>query len=72
MGDLMLWQELAVAVIVGLAVAWLVRHMRGILSVPQSSAGASCHGCDNCGEAEEVAPAPRPGSVARLGPGTIH
>ena len=55
MGDVMLWQELAVAVIVGLAVVSLVRHLRGMLSVPRSDAGPSCHGCDDCGEAEEAA-----------------
>ena len=53
----MFWQELAVAVIVGLSVVWLVRHMRSILVVPSrpgSDAGASCHGCDDCGEEAEV------------------
>ncbi|MCY4658865.1 MAG: hypothetical protein OXF93_03505 [Acidobacteria bacterium] len=69
----MLWQELAVAVIVGFSVVWLVRHMRSILVVPSrpgSDAGASCHGCDDCGEESGAAPAPRP--LAGPGPGTVH
>ena len=68
----MLWQELAVAVIVGFSVVWLVRHMRSILVVPSrpgSGAGASCHGCDDCGEDAEASP-PRP--LAGPGPGTVH
>ena len=72
MGDVMLWQELAVAVIVGLAVVSLVRHLRGMLAVPRSDAGPSCHGCDDCGEAEEAARELQPGPLVRPGPGTIH
>ena len=75
----MLWQELAVAVIVGLSVVWLVRHMRSILVVPSrpgSGAGASCHGCDDCGEDEvavgEAAREPRPASLAGPRSGTVH
>ena len=36
----MLWQELAVAVIVGFSVVWLVRHMRSILVVPSRRGAA--------------------------------
>lgn len=73
----MFWQELAVAVIVGLSVVWLVRHMRSILVVPSrpgSDAGASCHGCDDCGEEAEASPLPRPlaGPGPGPGPGTVH
>ena len=69
----MFWQELAVAVIVGLSVVWLVRHMRSILSVPQGTGGASCHGCDDCGEeAGEATRDPRPDPLVRHGAGTIH
>ena len=74
----MIWQELAVAVIVGLSVVWLVRHMRSILVIPSrpgSDAGASCHGCDDCGEesgAGETAREPRPVPIARPGAGTLH
>ena len=64
------WQEAAVAVIVGLSVVWLVRHMRGLLSVPQGSGGAACHGCDDCGEEAGASPPPRP--LAGPGPGTVH
>ena len=67
----MLWQELAVAVIVGLSVVWLVRHMRSILSVPQSGGGASCHGCDDCGE-DAAAPVPRSRPLGGPGAGTVH
>jgi hypothetical protein len=69
----MLWQELAVAVIVGLSVVWLVRHMRSILVVPSrpgSDAGASCHGCDDCADEAEPSPPARP--LAGPGPGTVH
>ena len=72
----MFWQELAVAVIVGLSVVWLVRHMRSILSVPQSGGGASCHGCDDCGEdsdtAGQAATEPQRTSLAGPGSGTVH
>ena len=74
----MLWQELAVAFIVGLSVVWLVRHMRSLLVIPSrpgSSAGASCHGCDDCGEdetaAREVAHEPHADRLVRPGAGTI-
>ena len=71
----MLWQELAVALIVGLSVVWLVRHMRSILVVPSrpgSGAGTSCHGCDDCGEEAEAPPQPGPRPLAGPGPGTVH
>ena len=69
----MFWQELAVAVIVGLSVVWLVRHMRSILVVPSrpgSDAGASCHGCDDCGADAEASPSPP--TLAGPGAGTVH
>ena len=74
----MLWQELAVAVIVGLSVVWLVRHMRSILVIPSrpgSSTGASCHGCDDCGEeaeAREAVREPQADRLIRPRAGTIH
>ena len=46
------WQELAVAVIVGLAVVSLYRHLRGMFAMPKGGAAPACHGCDDCGEAE--------------------
>ena len=46
------WQEAAVAAIVGTAVVSLYRHLRGIFAGPKRSGGASCHGCDDCGDAE--------------------
>ena len=57
----MTWQDLAVFAIVGGAVVRLYRHLRGMLSVPPAKAqadgaGASCHGCDDCGD--EKAPSP--------------
>lgn len=75
----MFWQELAVAVIVGLSVVWLVRHMRSLLVIPsrpESSAGASCHGCDDCGEdgavAREAAQEPHADRLVQPGAGTLH
>ena len=41
MGSIVTWQDLAVAAIVGWAVVWLYRHMRGMLSVPPAKADAS-------------------------------
>ena len=42
------WQEAAVAVVVGSAVAALYRHLRGIFAAPKRGGGASCHGCGDC------------------------
>ena len=61
MGDIVTWQDLAVAAIVGWAVVSLYRHLRGMLTVPPAKAqagGAACHGCDDC--AEEATPPPSP------------
>ena len=48
----MTWQELIVAAIVALAVVSLYRHLRGMLSVPKTGGGASCHSCDDECDAE--------------------
>ena len=50
MGNLMNWQEYAVGAIVGMAVFSLVKHLRGMLSLPSDDADMSCHGCDSCSE----------------------
>ena len=50
----MIWQELAVALIVGFAVVSLFRHLRGLLASAVPGAQPSCHGCDEC----EDEPAP--------------
>ena len=44
------WQEAIVAVIVGGAVVSLYRHFRGMFATSETSADASCHGCDDCGD----------------------
>ena len=61
MGDIVTWQDLAVAAIVGWAVVSLYRHLRGMLTVPPAKAdggGAACHGCDDCAEEETASPRP--------------
>ena len=46
------WQEPVVALIVGLAVVSLYRHLRGMFSMPKPGGGASCHTCDDECDAE--------------------
>ena len=61
MGDIVTWQDLAVAAIVGWAVVTLYRHLRGMLFVPAAktkAGGASCHSCDDCGDEKTAAPPP--------------
>jgi len=53
----MSWQEPIVALVVGLAVVSLYRHVRSMIGSVGSGEGQSCHGCDDCGdEAEPVVP----------------
>ena len=47
------WQELAAAVIVGLAVVSLYRHLRGVFGPAASGGGPACSGCG--GECEDTA-----------------
>lgn len=58
------WQELAVTVIVAVAVVSLYRHLRGMFSMPKSGTGASCHGCDDCNDAEGADRAGSPGGAS--------
>ena len=44
----MIWQELTVAVVVGLAVVYLSQHLRGMLRIAKPGSQQSCHGCDDC------------------------
>ena len=44
----MTWQEPIAAIIVGLAVVSLYRHLRNLVGAATPEAKASCHGCDNC------------------------
>ena len=44
----MTWQEPIVALIVGLAVVSLYRHLRDLLRSAAPDTQASCHGCDSC------------------------
>ena len=46
----MYWQEGAVGVIVGMAIFSLVKHLRGMLSLPSGGADVGCPGCDSCSE----------------------
>ena len=58
MGDLRMvswtWQEPVVALIVGIAVVSLYRHLRGMFAVSKPAGGASCHSCDDECEAESA------------------
>ena len=53
----MTWQEPIVALIVGLAVVSLYRHVRGMLGLTKPEAQPSCHGCDDCATDSEAASA---------------
>ena len=53
----MTWQEPIAALIVGLAVVSLYRHLRALVGSAQPDAQAGCHGCDDC---ETEAPAGTP------------
>ncbi len=44
----MMWQELTVALVVGLATVYLYRHLRGLLRIAKPGSQSSCHGCDDC------------------------
>ncbi len=48
------WQELAAAVIVGLAVVSLYRHLRDVFGTARSSGGPACSSCGS-GGCEETA-----------------
>ena len=50
MGWSVTWQEPVVALIVGLAVVYLYRHLRGMLRIAKPGAQQSCHGCDECAD----------------------
>ena len=53
----MSWQEIVVAIIVGLAVVSLYRHLRELVGSAAGDGQTSCHGCDDC--ATEIDPAPQ-------------
>ena len=52
----MTWQEPTVAIIVGLAVVSLYRHLRELVGSAAPDAQASCHGCDDCATETDVVP----------------
>ncbi len=55
----MSWQEVVVAIVVGLAIVSLYRHLGGLLGSAQPGAPASCRGCDDCADdVTTVAPTP--------------
>ena len=47
-GSLMSWQEPLVLFVVGLAVTFLFRHIRALISGTNTNRKSSCHGCDDC------------------------
>jgi len=49
------WQEPIVAIIVGLAVVSLYRHLRELVGSAAPDAPASCHGCDDCADGTVIA-----------------
>jgi hypothetical protein len=61
----MSWQEPIVAVIVGLAVVSLYRHLRELVGSAAPDAQASCHGCDDCAAETDAVP-PQPTATADL------
>jgi hypothetical protein len=56
----MSWQEPIVAIIVGLAVVSLYRHLRDLMGSAAPDAQASCHGCDDCATDTDAAPPHEP------------
>ena len=44
----MTWQEPIVALVVGLAVVSLYRHVRSMIGSVGPGERQSCHGCDDC------------------------
>ena len=52
----MSWQEPIVAIIVGLAVVSLYRHMRELIGSAAPDAQGTCHGCDDCASESDTAP----------------
>ena len=53
----MSWQEPLVVLIVGLAVVWLYRHLRGMLRMAKPGGGQqACHGCDDCADDSHAEP----------------
>ena len=67
MGDLVIWQEIVVATIVGWAVVSLYRHLRELVGSTAPDARASCHGCDDCAT-ETDPPPPDPPAPTPLHP----
>ena len=59
----MSWQEPIVAIIVGLAVVSLYRHLRELVGSAAPDAQASCHGCDDCAAETDAVP-PQPTATA--------
>ena len=58
----MTWQEPVVALVVGLAIVSLYRHLSGMLRIAKPGSQSSCHGCDDCGDETEAAPVTKLGN----------
>ncbi len=52
----MTWQEIVVAIIVGLAVVSLYRHLRELVGSADPNADASCNRCDDCATETDAVP----------------
>ena len=59
----MTWQEIVVAIIVGLAVVSLYRHLRELIGSADPNADASCHGCDDCATETDTATSHQPATA---------
>ncbi len=67
----MIWQEVIVAIIVGLAVVSLYRHLRDLVGSAAPDAQASCHGCDDCATETDTVP-PHQTTPTPLHPQNTH
>ncbi len=65
----MSWQEPIVAIIVGLAVVSLYRHLHGLLGSAEPGT-PSCHGCDDCADERETGTPTSAPPI--LDPGSTH
>ena len=59
----MIWQEIVVAIIVGLAVVSLYRHLRDLVGSADPNADASCNRCDDCATETDTTPPHQPATA---------
>ena len=59
----MTWQEPVVALVVGLAMVSLYRHVRSLIGMTKPGEPQSCHGCEDCSDdAAAVSPVTESGT----------